>query len=115
MRNETTYEWTLEVINKDGDIEESLFENTLKDINRYADFGGVIGENIMVALVKNVGNDEDGILDRTWAYIEDGSLNELFLDGTKVPKRFIKEDYYSTLWFHDGQAFSEMNVAGETK
>ena len=114
MRKENTYEWTLEVINSDGDIEQSLFEPTLQDIGRYSDFGGRMGRELMVALVKSTGNEYDGIVDRTWAYIEDGSLNERFQDGTKVPKKFMREFEKSTLTFHDGgQIASEMNLAGE--
>jgi len=89
VRNKTLYEWTCEQLDEFGDIQNSDFGDKLSDVK---DFGK--GEPLQraIALVKNVGNDDDGLVERTWAYItEEGKLPELFINQDRVPKRFHKE------------------------
>lgn len=91
MKNETCYEWTSEEIDENGDIQNSDFSEDLKGLLCFHEQSHDLG------LVRNVGNDEDGLLDRSWAYVlPDGSLDTHFrdVDGkpqVKVPKRFLKE------------------------
>lgn len=89
MRNEITYEWTLEEL-EDGDIIDSDFTDTLKAdwINR---------PNTDLGLLYREGNEVDGETDRYYAYVREGKLPEYFSNelnqplGIKVPQRFHKE------------------------
>ena len=48
-------------------------------------------ETADVGLVRDLGDDLEGIVDRQWVYIEDGKLPERFEGGAKVPARFHKQ------------------------
>ena len=92
MQNKVDYEWTTETIDTEsGDIIDSSFYNKLSDISK-DDF-----ESNDVGLVRNEGNEADGLEDRFWAYIKDGKLPAYFSDGAgheigiKVPQKFHKE------------------------
>lgn len=78
------YEWTAEYV-VDGDIEDSDFGATLKEVQQShplaTDFG----------LVLNIGNEHEGVTHRSWAYLTDDGLPERFEDGTPVPARYIRE------------------------
>lgn len=83
------YEWTLETL-EDGDIIDSTFSDSLtfdKEDIREKDLG----------LVRNVGNNDDGLIDRWWAYVKDGKLPQFFEDAYrqpthyKIPAKFHKE------------------------
>ena len=55
-----------------------------------------MGPDSRLGLTRNIGNDAEGLIDRTWAYVENGKLQEYFQtaggsDDTKVPARFHKE------------------------
>ena len=94
MRNEVHYEWCWEYSDEHGDIEDLNHGDTLKDL------GAAWEDNLYKAeltLIRNVGNDIEGLLDRTYAYPQNGKLPEFFEDGEKVPKRFQKE---LTAWEH---------------
>lgn len=88
MQTKVQYEWTLEET-EDGDIIDSDFSDTL-DFNK-ADLAGKD-----LGLVRNEGNEIDGVNDRYWAYVKDGKLPEYFSDSRgevniKVPQRFHNE------------------------
>lgn len=85
MKNKTTYEWVAEHVDEFGDIVAPLFEDklTLPWVTQAPEPGCV---TIDFALVRNVGNDEDGLLDREYFYIAD--LDEFFKNA---PTRFITE------------------------
>ncbi len=95
MRNEVKYEWCYEEI-QDGEVIDTDHEERLEafGINRKTD---------TLVLVRNEGNDADGLLDRSWAYVKGGKLPENFSNESgasveyKVPKAFHKElaDYLS--------------------
>ncbi len=91
MRNKVEYEWCYETIDKHGDVIDSDCENRLQDFqdNR---------KTKTLCLVRNEGNQDDGLQDRLWAYIKDGKLPECFSNELgyemlemKVPQRFQKE------------------------
>lgn len=50
-----------------------------------------------IVLVRDVGNDVEGLTDRAWAYLKDGQLPETFTygadedSGIRVPQRFHDE------------------------
>lgn len=89
MQTKVNYEWSYEITDIDGDIIDSDFSDTL------IAFKNDTGGNIV--LVRNEGNEVDGVTDRYWAYIkEDGTLPEYFSDSyheinIKVPQKFHKE------------------------
>lgn len=92
-RNTVDYEWDVEVLDEHGDIEDHHFHVSAMDMvkehteNPQSD----------MVLVRSVGNNDDGVVDRLWAYVKDGKLPEYFEDsnrrdtGYRVPKRFHEE------------------------
>jgi hypothetical protein len=84
------YEWSLEYIDKRGDIIDIDFAD------KVADFGMSV-LSARLCLVRNAGNEIDGLQDRQWAYVKDGQLPVHFEDSAanettvKVPKRFQEE------------------------
>jgi hypothetical protein len=78
-----TYEWEWVVFDDEGDIVEVS----------YGDPGElcVMPGMTLHSLVKNYGNDVDGIQDRSWAYVDDGVLPQEFEDGTRVPAKLLAE------------------------
>lgn len=81
---ETYYEWDWEEVDDHGDIIEHYFSDKVK-VQPYPDNALVHYE---LVLVYNRGNDVEGVIDRSWAYVHDGKLPETFQNGIKVPKRF---------------------------
>lgn len=89
MRDRVTYEWVFEEYDRYGDIVDPLFSNSLDealrnvpDIHPHNTYG--------VAVVRYVGNEEDGESSRDYAYIqEDNTLPSVF-EGTfiRVPMRY---------------------------
>lgn len=90
MKNEIIYEWTLEELDPDGDIIDSDFSDTLT----FDDYDPDIHA---LGLVRNTGNDRDGVTDRLWAYVKNGELPVYFADSMgvdsslRVPQRFHDE------------------------
>lgn len=100
-----TYEWDVEELEEapapenefDPDIMDHHFfesykwaKGTLQLLELFGSFGRIV-------LVRNVGNDVEGLTDRAWAYVENGKLPETFTygadedSGIPVPKKFHKE------------------------
>ena len=85
----TTYEWTLETLENDEIVDSDFSDKLTFDKNDLS------GKDL--GLVRNEGNEADGLTDRYWAYVKDGKLPEYFSDGNnenigiKVPQRFHKE------------------------
>jgi hypothetical protein len=88
MQTKVSYEWSIETIDENEDIIDSSFwdEKPHKELE----------ENERLVLVRNEGNEIEGITDRLWAYVIDGKLPKYFSDSNdcvvsiKVPKRFIQ-------------------------
>ena len=88
VREITMYEWDIETINHDGEVEDHYSEDKLRpdmalDAITY-------GNQRCLVLVRN---DADG---RHWAHVQDGKLPEFFQcayqrDTVRVPKRFHTE------------------------
>lgn len=85
MGHKIIYEWSLETIDEHGDIIDSDFSNSPFEL---------IAANQRMCLVRNEGNEVDGLTDRLWAYVVDGKLPEYFTDsndcevGYRVPLKF---------------------------
>jgi hypothetical protein len=102
-RDRKTYEWDLEACDgaeilehdfrdalKATDLDDHLFQYTGKSL------ASATGRTTNLVLVQNIGNDDEGIKDRGWAYVtfDDSGrpkLPELFDNGHNVPKRFQKQ------------------------
>ena len=82
-----SYEWGIETL--DGnDVVDSDFSGRLNDFS-----ASCISEGQRIVLIRNEGDDSEGLKDRCWAYVDGVTLDESF-DGfpsLKVPKRFQKE------------------------
>lgn len=92
MRSKVFYEWTAELIDADGDIIDPTFWDSLKDARTVStdDHPGAIG--VDVGLIRHVGNDVEGEIDREYVYLDEGGkLPEFFDSGYPVPKRYLKE------------------------
>jgi len=90
MRNRVSYEWKVEWADKYSDIEDCDHFDCYRDaFNRAAEPHEY--HNVSVCLVRGVGNEDDGILDREHAYVFCGELEEAFEAGTPVPKKFLAE------------------------
>jgi hypothetical protein len=81
-KDKLTYEWAIETLDSNGDI---------YDVDHSETFPTDIPENADVALTRIIGNDQDGIKHRQYAYLADGKLPETFENGVRVPKRFHVE------------------------
>ena len=103
LRNRKTYEWDLEACdgnevlehdsrdaNKTADLDRHLYHFTNKTLR------AATGKTINLVLVQNIGNDDDGITDRGWAYVTFNpnghpQLPTHFDNGKSVPHRFQKQ------------------------
>lgn len=83
-----TYEWGYEIEDQNGDIIDNHFEDNLNDLK---------GESGNLVLVRNEGNEIDGVTDRYWAYVKANKLPDFFTDSMgssvniKVPQKFRKQ------------------------
>ena len=91
MKKELCYEWSLETLDENHDIMDCNFEDTLT-----FDKGSLEGNDL--CLLRNIGNEEEGLIDRVYAYVKDGKLpayfeSEMGGEGNsyKIPERFHKE------------------------
>lgn len=96
----TSYEWCVEtVVRETGDIEDNNFVPSFAAANAIVQSVAEDDEgyDYRVVLVRTEGNEDDGVTDRLWAYVEDGVLPEFFSNaqgsatGVKVPKRYRAE------------------------
>tara|TARA_R100000306_G_scaffold41935_1_gene40824 strand:- start:363 stop:746 length:384 start_codon:yes stop_codon:yes gene_type:complete len=98
MANKVGYEWTIEWIADNGDITDSDFADTLKELLQ-RHHSSIREDKINIGLVRDVWNEFDGVVDRQWAYVIDGGKLPTYFDenltftgrGAKVPKKYISE------------------------
>lgn len=84
------YEWAVEERDEHGDaIDVSHYETYKAAADSAAQW--LDGKAYDIVLVYNMGCDSEGILERSWAYVDGGKLAETFENGRNVPKRFLKE------------------------
>lgn len=89
-RNKISYEWDNETVDRYGDIYDHHHSDTLEYLEPPQTTPDANGYTIELVLVRDECDDE-GLLDRSWAYVEDGILPAEFTYGAKVPKRFHVE------------------------
>ena len=84
-RDRVTYEWVWELM--DGEeILDCGYYPTYREAKSDAPDGVV-----EFALCRRVGNDDDGEIEREYAYVDGNGLPERFDAGSVVPKRFHAE------------------------
>jgi hypothetical protein len=91
MKNEISYEFAVLEYDQHGDIYENHFFDDLPTKEQIAKTLYVSTAGWDVELIKRIGNDEDGLIDRTQALLQEGVVPDLFEDGSSVPQRFRKE------------------------
>lgn len=91
MRNETVFEWDYETtfVNEDGETEilDHNHADKLQDLKHFLS-GSEPGRFV---LIRETGNDDDGVNSRQWAYPVNNVLPDEFDEGARVPVRFKKE------------------------
>jgi hypothetical protein len=92
--NKVYYEWCYETVDEHGDIIDNHFEDKLKKF--FSSPVGHTDNGERLVLVRNEGNEIEGVTASAWAYVVDGKLPEYFSDSLgeptqKVPVRFKKE------------------------
>ncbi len=88
MAYRVTYEWTVERQDEHGDIFDTRSYDTLAEAKADA-ANQEAADSVEICLVRDVGNDIVGIVDRQWAYPDaNGKLPCCFGDGAAIPKRF---------------------------
>ena len=100
VRNKVNYEWVWEYSDsgEDRDIYDLEHGDTLINLgqSRLDQYKGEITEHgylivrAELALIRDVGNDLEGLLDREYAYVKNNELPE-FIGGSKVPQKYHKE------------------------
>ncbi len=96
MATKVSYEWDIETVDAHGDIQDHHHADKLIELTRLWNDGPDVETTRRIVLVRDVICEIDGLIDRTWAYVEDGVLPEYFADSlgeeaTKVPKRLHRE------------------------
>jgi hypothetical protein len=86
-------EWVVEALDPYGDIIDLLHSDTYAEAEQLAEaLREEHGVEVQVGLVRDRGNDVEGILDRSWAYVVNGALPVRFEPGNVlVPKRYHLE------------------------
>lgn len=89
-QHRVSYEWTVEKADADGDIQDVVHCDSLEAARVEAAYLEHYAK-AEIALVRDVGNQIDGLIERGWAYLDaDGRLPSHFDDHSAVPKRFMK-------------------------
>lgn len=103
MSKKTIYEWDIETWDEHDDIVDHDFRGTAKEmLDALSDWGQPANpkERYKPVLVRSFFTDAEGLVDRWWAYIEDGKLPDVFSTDTaggfeetdlKVPQRLQAE------------------------
>lgn len=100
-----SYEWDIETfVAPDGDIIDHHHSNTIAGFapqDVWAALNGDVNSETNIStrlvLVRDVGDEVDGMTDRQWAYVEDMRFPDAFDNGALVPKRFIDELHQFTM------------------
>jgi hypothetical protein len=92
-RNEVYYEWAVEHTDPDGDIIDIEHGDTLVELGNMQAQDAIAGHDTkpVLTLIRHIGNQDDGELDRTYAYPIQSRLPAEFEDGKNIPKRFREE------------------------
>ena len=93
------YEWDVETVDQYGDIIDhhfsdrlsTMYEEELKDAIQEKTVGDI---KYRLVLIRNEGDEHEGVTDRVWAYLDDSHrLPDTFDDrpNMRIPKRFHHE------------------------
>jgi hypothetical protein len=98
MKTIVSIEWLVEEIDSDGDIIDVHHVDSYAEAVRFARVCRVENDvKTDIGLVRDRGNDLEGIIDRQWAYVDHGKLPERFDwgggedGGAKVPAKYHRE------------------------
>jgi hypothetical protein len=97
----TGYEWVIEIVDEHNDIVQVNHADAYARAKRWAaEYAPELkpGERIEIGLVRDRGDEVEGLTDRQWAYVEDGSLEPTFDGGARVPERFRQEVFREEAW-----------------
>lgn len=90
------YEWDVETLDEFGDILDHDHRDTFKEAIAAEKTTQGFSETTRICLVRDVWDEDNGIQDRQWAYLEEGKLPEYFEDtggqeANRVPQKFHQE------------------------
>jgi hypothetical protein len=87
------YEWAVEHTDQHGDIIDIDHADKLVDLGSMEaqDCIELDDTKPVLTLIRHIGNDDEGELDRTYAYPIQSRLPCTFEDGENIPKRFREE------------------------
>ena len=85
------YEWAIEHTDQHGDIIDIDHADKLTEFGSMQAQDNVKDTKPVLTLIRHIGNDDEGELDRTYAYPIQTRLPPEFEDGKKIPKRFREE------------------------
>ncbi len=91
MRDRIIYEYVIELKDSNDDIINLDFCDSYSEVLKNLPTNG----NYDIALIRTVGNDNEDVKDKSYAYLVDGRLPAYFDDGNKVPQRFLKGEFNS--------------------
>ena len=96
MTNTVDYEWTIEDTDSYGDIHGTDEMSVARAISRSRTESYTENCKPVLVLVRMEGNQDEGLLDRQYAYIKSGELPKEFDGGALVPK-YILNQYLNAL------------------
>jgi len=90
------YEWDIESVDEHGDIQDHNFRDKLSEFEGKLRSEIPLAKHEKLVLVRDELDIDGGTIGRSWAYVENGQIEESFKDSgggdvTPVPLRFIKE------------------------
>ena len=86
-----TIEWLVEEVEDDLPDADIVDTHCLPTLAEARAFAAQCELPVRLGLVRDRGDDLEGLIDRQWAYVEDGKLPEFFDGGVLVPARFHNE------------------------
>lgn len=87
----TSYEWVVESLDDYDDITDTCAWSSCMDARAHMGRATERGERTALCLVRNVGNDVEGLTGRQWAYVDNGALPATFDGGAVIPARYRVE------------------------
>jgi len=91
------YEWDAETVSTDG--YEDVLDHSHRDtaIEALRDIDQIDKPNMRLVLVRDVWDKHEGLIDRTWAYVDDDKLPEKFADADGLEQSCVPKRYHSEL------------------
>ena len=86
----TEYEWAIEWTDENEEIMDVYHADRVADLSTTPQ-DGVERCKAILCLIWSIGNDLDGLQDKSYAYPINGKLPNEFENGKSIPSRFQKE------------------------